>query len=199
MAVTEALDSFIEQYVKIHPHLEDVHDPRWRSPCEISEPYRDATGIDRIAWQPLKRTRLDAPNDFAGLERALELAIHPDLKTYYGGYWSGGLEAEAPQGHVSLLFLWNDEDIIRLTENLVGHALAKRRSRSEYSVFFACTEKDSELFLSVENDSGRIILEKPGYKPLRTVAGNLAEFLDSLVPAPPTTESKSGHLRSPDR
>ncbi|MCZ6644430.1 MAG: SecY-interacting protein Syd [Gammaproteobacteria bacterium] len=185
MAVTEALDAFIEQYRKARPHLEGVHDPRWRSPCEISEPYRGADGIDRIAWEPLKRNHPTTPNDFSGLERALELEIHPDLKTYYGAYWSGGLEAEAPQGHVSLLFLWNDEDIDRLTENLVGHAIAKRRSRSAFSVFFACTEEDSELFLSVENESGRIILERPGYKPLKTVASNLSEFLGNLVPATP--------------
>ncbi|MCH8141380.1 MAG: SecY-interacting protein Syd [Proteobacteria bacterium] len=145
-------------------------------------------GNDRIVWQPLKRIHPITPNDFSRLERALELEIHPDLKSYYGRYWSGGLEAEAPQGHVSLLFLWNDEDVIRLTENLVGHALAKRRSRSTFSVFFACTEEDSELFLSVENESGRILLERPGYKPLRTVAGSLAEFLGSLVPAPPTAK-----------
>ncbi len=188
MAVTEALDSFIEQYLRTYPRLEDIHDPRWRSPCEISEPYRDADGNDRIVWRPLKRIHPITPSDFFGIERALELEIHPDLKTYYGRYWSGGLEAEAPQGHVSLLFLWNDEDVIRLTENLVGHALAKRRSRSTFSVFFACTEEDSELFLSVENESGQILLERPGYKPLRTVAGSLAEFLDSLVPASPTEE-----------
>ena len=188
MAINEALDFFVEQYLKTYPRLEDIHDPRWRSLCEISEPYRDADGNDRIVWQPLKRIHPITPNDFSRLERALELEIHPDLKSYYGRYWSGGLEAEAPQGHVSLLFLWNDEDVIRLTENLVGHALAKRRSRSTFSVFFACTEEDSELFLSVENESGRILLERPGYKPLRTVAGSLAEFLGSLVPAPPTAK-----------
>jgi len=191
VAITEALDAFIEQYRKVYPHLEDVHDPRWRSRCEVSEPYRDTDGIDRIAWQPLKRRHTTTPNDFSGLEQALELKIHPDLKTYYGAYWSGGLEAEAPQGHVSLLMLWNDEDVARLTENLVGHALAKRRSRSAFSVFFACTEKDSDLFLSVENDSGRIILERPGYKPLKTVASNLAEFLENLVPATPNRETEN--------
>ena len=55
-------------------------------------------------------------------------------------------------------------------------------------MFFACTVEDSELFLSVENESGQVILERPGYKPLRTVAGSLAEFLDHLVPATPKTE-----------
>ena len=184
MALVETLDAFIEQYIDTNPLLVDVHDPRWRSACEVSQPYRDSNGVDHIDWQPLKRTHATTPNDFTGLERALDLEIHEDLKSYYGRYWSGGLEAKAEQGHVSLLFLWNEDDVVRLTENLVGHALAKRRSKSAFSVFFACTEEDSELFLSVENHSGRVVLERPGYKPLRTVAECLDEFLNGLVPAP---------------
>ena len=43
----------------------------------------------------------------------------------------------------------------------------------------------SELFLSVDNTSGAVLLEKPGYAPQRQVTGSLAEFLEELVPAPP--------------
>ena len=73
MAVTEALDTFVEQYLKIYPHLEIIHDPRWRSPCEIGDPYRNNDGIDLVTWQPLKRAERETLNDFSGLERALEL------------------------------------------------------------------------------------------------------------------------------
>ena len=73
----------------------------------------------------------------------------------------------------------------RLIENLIGHAIAKQRSRSPFSVFFACTDPESELFLSVENASGQVVLEKPGHKPVDVVANSLAEFIDTLVPAPP--------------
>lgn len=123
--------------------------------------------------------------DFTPIEQALEITVHADIKAYYGGYWSGGLEAEAPDGHASLIFVWNEEDIARLNENLIGHALAKRQSKSPFSVFFACTEPDSELFLSIENETGAILLEKPGYRPVRRVAECLTEFLETLVPAPP--------------
>ncbi|MEJ2090499.1 MAG: SecY-interacting protein Syd [Gammaproteobacteria bacterium] len=123
--------------------------------------------------------------DFAPLERALEIMVHPDIKAYYGAYWSAGLEAEAVEGHVSLLFLWNAADAERLNENLIGHAMAKQRAKAPMTIFFACTEPDSELFLSVDNDSGTVVLEKPGYQPIREVAADLASFLATLVPRPP--------------
>ena len=180
--VETALDRFISAYRARFPRLEEDFDPDWRSPCEVGEPFADGQGRRRVAWQPLRRAAAD---DFAGLERALELTVHPDIKRYYQRYWSGGLEAEAADGHVSLILLWNPVDADRLVENLIGHALAKRRARQPFSIFFACTEPDSELFLSVANDSGQVLLEAPGRKPLRVVAPSLGAFLETLAPAPP--------------
>lgn len=186
MTVMHALEQFVSHYQKSYPTLTEVYDPEWRSPCETGEPYHDESGVMRVPWQPLPRgLNTDIEHDFAGLENALETTIHPDIKAYYGSYWSGGLEADAPQGHVSLILLWNPQDAERLIANLIGHALAKQRSRSPLSVFFACTEVDSELFLSVANDTGEVLLEKPGHKPVEVVAENLASFIDTLVPAPP--------------
>ncbi|MFW6092603.1 MAG: SecY-interacting protein Syd [Pseudomonadota bacterium] len=181
--MTSALDAFVAEYLERYPRLEDHFDPQWRSPCEIGEPFEACDGERRIAWQPLRRPA--GQSDFAGLERALEVPIHPDVKAYYERYWSGGLEASAADGHVSLLLLWNAEDAERLVENLIGHALAQRRAKAPFSIFFACTEADSELFLTVENESGRVQLEAPGRKPLRVVASSLGEFLEGLTPEPP--------------
>lgn len=185
MDVATALREFVDRYQKAYPLLEEVYDPDWRSQCEIGEPYHREDGIERIRWQPLARQPGSSIEDFRPLERAIENPVHPDVKAYYGSYWSGGLEAEAPDGHVSLILLWNDDDRVRLIENLLGHVLAKRRARSPFSVFFACTEVDSELFLSVENATGAVLLERPGYAPLRQVADSLGEFISSLTPAPP--------------
>lgn len=185
MKVTESLAHYIDHHLKAWPELEARFDPDWRSPCEIGEPYARAPEngekepVQFIRWRPVKRSLAD---DFAGLERALETEVHPDIKSYYGAWWSGNLEAEAPDGHVSLILLWNPDDVSRLVENLIGHTLVNRKSRSPQSLFFACTERDSDLILTVRNDTGEVLLERPGYKPLRTVAGSLAEFLDLLVP-----------------
>lgn len=188
--VAAALDRFVSAYAARYPRLEEVFDGEWRSPCELGEPFQNPGGEQRVLWRPLRRP--DGADDFQGLENALEMPIHPDIKAYYGRYWSAGLEATAPQGHVSLLLLWNEQDARRLVENLIGHALAKRRARSPFTVFFACTEPGSDLFLSVDNDSGRVVLEVPGQKPQRVVAESLADFLDTLDPAPPELHPERG-------
>lgn len=173
--VRKALEAFVERYTEAHPDLFEEYDAEWRSPCELGPPSRG-----QVRWRPLPRQR---HRDFEGLERALEIEIHPDIKSYYGAFWSGGLEAEAPDGHVSLLFLWNDDDVDRLTENLIGHALQKRRRRQPFNVFFACTDEDSELYLAVDNETGEVLLEAPDRPPLRKVADDLASFLATLTPA----------------
>jgi SecY interacting protein Syd len=185
VTLADALTEFMDHTLKAYPDLQAPFDPERRSPCEIGEPFETDQGT-LIAWRPMRRHPDSVTEDFAPVERALEISIHPDIKAYYGAYWSAGLEAEAVDGHVSLLFAWNPEDMERLNENLIGHALSKKVAKGRpMSVFFACTEPDSELFLSVDNDSGVVLLEKPGYRPIREVAPDLASFLTTLVPAPP--------------
>jgi len=194
MSVERALCDFVSAYQKSYPRLLEAFDPQWRSPCELGSPFVGEDGIERILWQPLKCHPDTLAADFSGLEKALELPIHPDIKTYYGTFYSGGLEAEAPDGHVSLILLWNNEDHERLIKNLLGHALAKRQAKTPFTVFFACTEVESELFLSIDNESGAIMLEKPGAKPLRRVAESMAVFLDELVPASPDNHPERATL-----
>jgi SecY interacting protein Syd len=185
VTVRQALDNFIDDTLICYPDLSVPFDANWRSLCEIGEPHPGPNGDPSIGWRPAARSPDTAFDDFDPLEQALEIEVHPDIKAYYAGYWAAGLEAEAVDGHVSMLFLWNVDDVARLNENLIGHALSKRRAKCPMSIFFACTELDSELFLSVDNDSGRILLEKPGHKPIRQVAESLHEFLQTLVPRPP--------------
>ena len=185
MTVRQALDNFVDDTLICYPVLSVPFDADWRSLCETGEPYQGPDDKPLINWQPTPRHQNTSVDDFQPLEQALEVQVHPDIKAYYAGYWAAGLEAEAVDGHVSLLFLWNVDDVARLNENLIGHALSKRRSKAPMSIFFACTEPDSELFLSVDNDSGRVLLEKPGHKPIREVADSLEAFLATLVPRTP--------------
>lgn len=207
--VGDALDTFFQHVRLTHPTLLTEYDPQWPSPCELGEPIGgspSAQGSDKqdygisdphqesghqesghqesgqqIAWHPVRRSQL--ARDFDGLENALETQIHSDIKAYYGRYWSANVVAEAPDGHVSLLFLWNQQDVDRLIENLIGHAIACQQNKAPFSVFFALTDDDSELFLSVNNTTGQVQLEKPGHRPVRIVADSLAEFLTYLVPS----------------
>ncbi len=177
--VDQALREFVTRFLAANPTPSTEHDAQWPSPCEQGEPFTANNGEQRIHWQPVKRNYAD---DFVGVERALETPVHPDIKAYYGAYWSAHMDATAKDGPVSLLQLWNPEDGERLTENLLGHYLVQKRARAPLSFFFACTEEDSDLVLSLENATGRVLLERPGQKPLREVADSLAEFISGLAP-----------------
>ena len=182
-AVTGALARLHERFDARNIRLRTEYDARWQSPCERGQPQMQ-DGQQFIHWQPVARwNRAGAlPEDFVGLEHALEVPVHPDFKAYFSSYWSGTLETSASDGHVSLLQLWNPADLDRLIENLIGHVLEQRRARAPLSLFFACTEADSDLILSLDNSNGAVLLERPGRKPLRKVNDSLAAFIDTLEP-----------------
>jgi len=175
------IDAFFHRYQQHKPTLIAPYDAEWRSPCELADKWTDAQGEQWVRWQPVRRHATS--DDFAGLERALEMPIHADVKTHYGRYWSSHLDTVAPRGEVSLLYLWNPADVARLIENLIGHAVACLHNRTHFSVFFACAEEDSDLFFTIHNQSGVVQLEAPGRGPLETVAENLEQFMRQLEPA----------------
>ncbi|MBT3428149.1 MAG: SecY-interacting protein Syd [Gammaproteobacteria bacterium] len=170
--VSNALSSIIEKAL-IQRHHQPFRTPadEWVSPCETS---RDQ---DWVYWQPVAQ---DPPVSFRGLENAIEAPIHPDISAFYSSFWSGPIETASQEGHVSLIQLWNEDDFERLVGNLVGHYLEQRRANRNFTVFFATTEPDSELFLSIDNSSGVVFLEEPGQPPLRVIDTDLTGFLNRL-------------------
>ncbi len=173
------LDKIMEDYERSRGTLEIDFDPDWRSPCEIGETNTDSIGKSTITWAPTRRN--DFIDDFSRLEQAIETVIHHDVKKYYGRYWSSNIPLQAPDGFVELLFLWNQADIDRLIENLIGHFLACKQADTPFSIFFACTEPSSDYFLTVNNQTGVVQLELPGHKPIRQISSSLSEFLASLT------------------
>ena len=174
-----ALGRLIERYIALcHQQLDSLpiqaYDPAWISPCQVGEP--DAQGM--IYWQPVART---TEADFSGLERALETEIHPDIKSFYGSFWCEALDAKAEEGGFTLIQVWNPDDFDRLAENILGHAFVKQRINAPLTIFFACTDED-DFILSVENDTGKVVLENPGDLPIREVASSLPEFLNRVEP-----------------
>ena len=121
------------------------------------------------------------PADWSGLERALDVSLHSDVATFYGSFWSDAIPVCAEEGSATLIQVWNEQDFERLIENLIGHALQKRR-REPLTLFIACTD-DSEFNLCVDNATGSVLLEQPGQAPKHTVAEKLAELLARMEPA----------------
>jgi SecY interacting protein Syd len=183
--VIRELTRLLEGFVALHAAgglPRQPFDPRWASPCQVGEPREDGS----IAWRPVPR---DLPPDWSGLEAALEEALHPDLAAFYGAFWSDCIPVRAEEGGATLIQVWNERDFDRLIENLLGHALQKRRRRDPLSLFVACTD-EGDLVLSVDNASGRVVLEQPGQPPQREVAESLAALLARMQPA--TTPAAGG-------
>ena len=176
-----ALDAFFQRLTDWHGDdtghaLRVPFDPDWPSPAQFGDP--DSGG--QVAWTAVRQS---PPCSFADLENALELSVHPDAWTFYTRYFGAHVDASFQSGNLSLLFPWNEEDFRLVTGNLIGHALEKRRVRQPFTVFFA--NIDDGRFLSIDNDSGKVMLEVLGARKPYDVADSLAGFLDRLDPPVP--------------
>ena len=147
----------------------------WPSECQLGEQFLSEQMQPCIHWQPVLRAE---NTDLSGLETALEIDLHPDIRCFFSRYWSEQIDTIFQQGNLTLMFIWNEADMQRLIENQLGHAMNKLRNKQPLTFFIACT--DSDYIISVENDSGQVVLERPGYSPEKVLASNLNQFLNEL-------------------
>lgn len=150
-----------------------LYNPDWLSPCLFGA----RSESNQVAWRPVMR---QAPHDFQALEKALGWAFHPDAIAYYSAYWSDGLCGTLDQEEVRLIQVWNEADLEMLKENLLGHCFAKKKNRQPRSLFIGCTLSDD--IIAIDNESGRITLERPGFAPSRTLAEDVIAFLQAFQP-----------------
>jgi SecY interacting protein Syd len=149
------------------------YDPEWTSPC-VAAVHRPEGAVE---WHAVPMT--SAP-DFTGIEVQLGTKIHPDVKDFYGSFWSGPIESEHLGETVSLRNVWNQESLNSLLNEIVSHVISRRQALVGLpdSIFVAST--DSGLFFSVDNVTGEVMLEEPGYPPLRPIAPSLSDFIKQL-------------------
>lgn len=175
--------SYIEQHIEQFGHLPIMeHDEQWLSPCELG-----AHDINNHYWQPVAMEVEQLTDDkeelfsFTNVESALNLELHPDIKTYFTTIFSGDIEAICSEGQLSLLFAWNKDDFERLQENIIGHILMKQRLKQAETVFFAVTDEE-DMIISVDNVSGEVWVEQVGCKPHKKISGSLVDFISQLTP-----------------
>ncbi len=182
-----SLDNFFKRFINIVeaqtgelPVIE--YDEHMLSDCLQGKPFMSEQMQYSIHWQPfLRPDNPDSPDknsDLAGLEKALEIQLHPDIPVFFSRYWSDHVDAVFQQGNLSLMFVWNEDDMQRLIENQLGHALNKIRNKQALTFFIACT--DSDYIISIDNESGQVVLERPGYGVEKVLAVTLSDFLDEL-------------------
>ena len=174
------LDNFFKRFLNtIHndtAHLPITkHEPDWPSLCQEGHSFLSEAMVDSIYWKPILR---EQNNDFSGLEKALDIELRPEFKDFFCRYWSEQIDAIFQQGNLTLLFVWNKADMDRLIENQIGHALNNLRNKKSLTFFIACT--DSDYIISLEHDTGNIVLERAGYTIEKVLSDNLVTFIDEL-------------------
>lgn len=147
-------------------------DPDWPSTCIAAEPDDN----NQVCWVPRERL---AERILAPVERALECRLHDDLHEFFGHFWSEGLLVQFHQHRLGLIQIWNVEDEQMLIENQLGHAFAKAKNRLSLSLFIGVC---GDEIVSLDNETGGIWLERPGFQPHDKLSGSLAELLSEAVP-----------------
>jgi SecY interacting protein Syd len=153
------------------------YDPDWPSPCiqRVNET------TQQVYWQPQRQNPV---LDFSNVEQALEITLHQDIVAYYTAMYSDVIYTQCEYGVCELLFAWSEDDFKRLQQNLIGHLLMKKRLKQPATLFFALTDEEDTI-LSVDNNTGCVMVEQVGLTPTKVIAQSLADFIEQLTPIMP--------------
>lgn len=170
-SIHDALFHFFRKKQQEYPSIE--YDADWHSPCvtEVSDEQ------NTCSWQAIKR---DDYADLTNINNALAMELHQDIVAFYCGFYAPTLEAEFNNNKLSLIQVWNEEDFTILQENIIGHLLMKQKLKQTPTVFIAATD-DDQYIISLDNQSGAVMLEMVGKEPKRQLADNLADFINQLL------------------
>ncbi|GAA0856880.1 SecY-interacting protein [Aliiglaciecola litoralis] len=178
MDIQSALQRFVSDYVSLYQTEQKPmviqYDSNWPSPCYQSK----AEDNEWVGWQPVLQQQPMSLSDF---ENALDITMDKQLAAYFSCYWSDNLNAKTARGNLQLLLPWNEQDFERLQQNLIAHVLMKRRLKQKETLFFAVTDED-DFIISVDNESGKVMLEQVGLEPQEELADSLLSFIQQLSP-----------------
>lgn len=178
--VPQALNAFTQRYVELWQR-ETGHPPASDELYGVASPCIVATQDSRVHWLPRAQSvaaRLD------GVERALEIQLHPDAHAFFTSQFAGDMTARFDNLECTLLQAWSEDDFIRLQENLIGHLLTQKRLKLSPTLFLATTDSEMAL-ISLCNLSGEVVLEEFGTRQRRVLSSDLVDFLHKLLPLIP--------------
>ena len=173
----QALQAFTQRYVEAwQQHY--GHFPTSADLFGIPSPCIVESGDDQVFWvsQPGSPAA-----DLSGVERALDISLHPDIVAFYTSQYAGDMAACYQDIECVLLQSWSEDDLVRMQENLIGHLLTQKRLKLPPTLFLATTEAEMTV-VSLANVSGEVWLETFGTRDHQVLAPSLAVFLQQLQP-----------------
>lgn len=136
---------------------------------------------DSQYWKYVPR---EHPADLQAIASALGCPFHPDIDAFYGYGFGRCMNASFKGLNLSLIQPWNDEDFTHLQENLVAHVLMLKRLKLPVTLFLASLTFSEMRIISLDNQTGEVLVEQLGKKERWVIASNLADFLRQLSPLP---------------
>lgn len=178
ITVSEALTHFTQQYVAMwleHTGLPPASTELYGIPssCIVR------TGKNWVYWEPQAFPEQD--KNLNKVATALDIELQPSIHAFYTTQLAGDMKAKFHDQTLSLVQVWNEDDFIRLQENLIGHLVTQKRLKLSPTLFIATLESDLEM-ISLCNLTGEIILEKFGSRERKVLAPDLSQFIGKLSP-----------------
>lgn len=173
----QALQAFTRRYVALWQEV-CGHEPADADLHGVPSPCIARSDEHAVYWLPQEFT---PPETLAGVERALDISLHPAAHAFFTGQYAGDMAARFDDISCVLLQVWSAQDFIRMQENLIGHLLTQKRLRLPPTLFLATTASEMTL-ISLSNTSGQVVLEEFGTARRRELAPSLADFLRRLQP-----------------
>ncbi|PWC14931.1 SecY-interacting protein [Brenneria roseae subsp. americana] len=175
--VSQALAAFTQRYIELWQR-ETGHSPASDALYGVPSTCIIETREETVYWLP----QLFSPaSALDGVERALDISLHPDIHAFYTTQYAGDMTAQFDSRSCTLLQVWSEGDFIRMQENLIGHLLTQKRLKLSPTLFLATTDSEMTM-VSLCNVSGQVLLEEFGTKRHQILAPTLAGFLSGLCP-----------------
>ncbi|XKM13435.1 SecY-interacting protein [Orbaceae bacterium ac157xtp] len=176
----EALIHFTQQYQTLCK-LKTGHLPSSEalyglpSPCIVDKPIDSDEMV--VFWQAV-------PSDLHTLnivEQVVNLKIRDEAHQFYGTQYAGDMQAMFGDLRLTLIQVWSEDDFSRLEQNLISHLSMQRRLKRKPTLFIATTDDETKI-ISIDNQTGSIILEDLIANESTLLAENLSLFLSQLIP-----------------
>lgn len=171
-----ALEQFTQRYVELWQATYQ-HDPKSEALYDMPSPCITETKGSVVFWCPVAAEG----KSLTIVEQVINITLHPDAHYFYQTQYAGDMQAVFNDVSLSLIQVWNDEDFARLEQHLIAHLTMQKKLKRRPSVFIASTNDDTEI-ISIDNQTGNILLERLIDNKNTLLADNLIEFLAQLKP-----------------
>lgn len=118
--------------------------------------------------------------NFSAVERGIGFALHPSIKDFYSTQLSGDTHAIYKGLKLELVDVRDEDEFIRLQENILGHLVMLRRLKLAATVFIATVKEDNRL-ISIDNESGNVVYEFLGSSRRVILEPSVHDFLNKLA------------------